>query len=566
MCKDNYHLCFRQLPQTVMPADLPDKFTYPLQYEPHPVAVMAAHDLQQTILTTCDLEHNFGITDDGLETGNSGLGKMFGVLIVITKENQIGYLAGYSGKLGERNDHPNFVPPIVDLLHPESFYRKEEALISEINREVENIETDDKFIESRLKLTKTIQAVEEELSQERAKLKRLKAHRKNIRTKAEMNLPESEFRQLCEQLKTESLEQQHEYKKLALNLKQQINDLEATIAPKEDRISRLKTERKERSAALQQKIFDSFSFLNFEGETRSLTDIFVKSLQKTAPAGAGECAAPKLLQYAFAHSMKPVALAEFWWGCSPESEIRKHGHFYPACRGKCGPILAHMLKGLQVDENPLNHCTTGKRDIQIIFEDEWIAVINKPPGLLTVPGKEDHESLYSIIKEMFPKATGPLCVHRLDMATSGIVLIAKTESVAVFLQKQFIDRKVEKRYVALLDGMITEDSGIVKLPLRVDIDNRPHQLVCYQYGKPAVTRWKVAERSNNKTRVTLFPVTGRTHQLRVHMAHQHGLNTAIVGDDLYGQPAERLYLHAEYIRFTHPHKRKLVTFTSEPDF
>ncbi|MCK5120679.1 MAG: RluA family pseudouridine synthase, partial [Methylococcales bacterium] len=333
-----------------------------------------------------------------------------------------------------------------------------------------------------------------------------------------------------------------------------------------DEITALKNQRKDLSAALQQKLFEQYRFLNKNGASKSLFDIFKDTSQLTPPAGAGECAAPKLLQYAFKRELKPLAMAEFWWGESPKSEIKKHQNFYGACQGKCQPILEHMLEGIKMDDNPLLNNSAKEKSIDIVYEDDVMLVINKPAELLSVPGANIEDSVYLRIKQSYPRATGPLIVHRLDMSTSGLMLIALTKEANKKLQRQFIKRTIKKRYVALLDGLIKEDEGIIDLPLRVDLDDRPRQLVCYEHGKAAKTQWEVIERKNNQTKVYFYPVTGRTHQLRVHSAHLNGLNTPILGDDLYGDKANRLHLHAESLEFNHPVTRELMRFQIEAEF
>jgi tRNA pseudouridine32 synthase/23S rRNA pseudouridine746 synthase len=264
--------------------------------------------------------------------------------------------------------------------------------------------------------------------------------------------------------------------------------------------------------------------------------------------------------------LQPVALAEFWWGISPKSEIRKHGNFYPSCRGKCEPILGHMLQGLTVDDNPMLENPADGKSLPIVFEDKHIIVVNKPSNFLSVPGKTISDSVYTRIKEQYPDATGPLIIHRLDMLTSGILLLAKTKSAHKYIQYQFIHRQIEKTYVALLNGELEKDSGIIDLPLRTDIDDRPRQLVCYDYGKPAQTEFKVLSRENGKTRIQFHPITGRTHQLRVHAAHSLGLNMPIIGDDLYGIKSDRLHLHAASITFRHPKSKEPMTIDVASDF
>jgi tRNA pseudouridine32 synthase/23S rRNA pseudouridine746 synthase len=259
-------------------------------------------------------------------------------------------------------------------------------------------------------------------------------------------------------------------------------------------------------------------------------------------------------------------MAEFWWGISPNSEVRKHKNYYPACQSRCKPILTHMLKGVEMDKNLLIENLAEQQKLEIIFEDDVILVVNKPSEFLSVPGKEIKDSVYSRIRKQYPNATGPLIVHRLDMSTSGILLLTKTKEDNKILQSQFIKRTIKKRYVALLDGSLTEKNGVINLPIRLDIDDRPRQLVDFTNGKPAETKWTVVAQKDNKTRVHFFPITGRTHQLRVHAAHKDGLNTPIIGDDLYGKKQDRLHLHAEYIEFEHPTTKEKMSFTVAPDF
>jgi tRNA pseudouridine32 synthase/23S rRNA pseudouridine746 synthase len=306
--------------------------------------------------------------------------------------------------------------------------------------------------------------------------------------------------------------------------------------------------------------------LNAKGEKKDLSELFKDTTQKVPPAGAGECAAPKLLQYAYQNGLIPIAMAEFWWGDSPKQEIRRHGYYYPACKGKCEPILKHMLVGLQVDENPLQKEALRKKELEIVYEDEWLVVVNKPAGMLSVPGKSDSDSVYQQMIKRYPNATGPMIVHRLDMATSGLLLIAKNKEVHQNLQAQFKNRTIEKRYTAILDGCIKMDEGIIQLPIRPEPNDRPRQVVDHIYGKPAITRYQVIERKAEQTRISFYPLTGRTHQLRVHAAHPFGLNAPIIGDELYGIKADRLYLHAEYIAFQHPITNQKITIEKKAGF
>lgn len=524
---------------------LPEKFTFPFYYEPHELSKIAASELQDYLNMQTDWEHNFG-----LQEGQKGLviGKMFGVLVVQNQAGEIGYLAAFSGKLADSNEHHHFVPPVFDMLKQDGFFKQEEKILNEYNRKIEALENDTDFISCQNELASTLLNAEKDKAEKKELSKQNKIIRDEIRIKAENELDFESYKGTQKRLSKESQlesiqlkQMNHFWKEEIAKAQQKVNDFQA-------KINQLKEERKTKSAALQQKLFQQYAFLNPLGETKSLGAIF----EDNPPASAGECAAPKLLQYAYLHHLQPLALAEFWWGQSPKSEIRKHGHFYPACTGKCKPILAHMLVGLNVDVNPLLQNPAEDKELTFLYDDAYLSVVHKPAEFLSVPGKAIQDSVYWRYKEKFPDATGPLIVHRLDMSTSGILLLAKSTEIYLQLQAQFMKRTVQKRYVALLNGMIEHDRGEINLPLRVDLDNRPNQLVCYQYGKPAKTQWEVVERREHTTLVHFYPITGRTHQLRVHAAHPEGLNAPIVGDDLYGTKADRLYLHAERLRFWHP--------------
>lgn len=344
----------------------------------------------------------------------------------------------------------------------------------------------------------------------------------------------------------ESQFQKAEYKRLERSWKEKIAALQVEINNREELIQELKVERKSRSAALQQQLFGQFRMLNYRKEVKNLCDIFSQTVHKTPPAGAGECAAPKLLQQAYLHGWKPIAMAEFWWGNSPKAEIRHHGYYYPACKGKCEPILQHMLQGLEVEENPMLQLPEqGYGKLKIVYEDKWLLVVNKPSGMLSVPGKGEKESVYSLARQLYPEADGPMIVHRLDMATSGLLIVAKNKKVHQHLQAQFKNHTIRKMYIALLDGIIPQDEGTIELPICPNPLDRPRQVVDMEYGKPAITYYQVLERRDKCTRIAFHPHTGRTHQLRVHAAHPSGLHCPIIGDELYGRKDKRLYLHAE---------------------
>ena len=527
--------------------ELPSEFTYPFHYIPHPLTVMAAREVQDYLASRTDW------------TEELSEGKMFGVLIVQTPEGKVGYLAAFSGNLAGSNLHSFFVPPVYDLLQPDGFFRIEEANISAINKRIKELESSRQLTEIRTALAECRARVDRTLADAKQQMKEAKIVREQRRSEG---AGEEEQKAMIR----ESQFQKAEYKRLEKRLKEEMQQQAEELENQEQLIRQLKQERKTRSAALQQKLFEQFRMLNAKGEVKDLCELFKDTPQGTPPAGTGECALPKMLQYAYQHRLKPLAMGEFWCGKSPKEEVRHEGHFYPSCKGKCAPILKHMLIGLQVAKNPLAENVHKDTEPEIVYEDEWLLVVNKPAGMLSVPGKEALNSVYQFLHERYPEATGPMLVHRLDMATSGLLLAAKDKDTHQVLQALFSGRQIKKRYTAILSGTISSDEGVISLPLCPNLHDRPRQIVSFEHGKPAITRYKVLERKNGKTLIAFYPLTGRTHQLRVHAAHQQGLSCPIVGDELYGKRADRLYLHAAELSFTHPVSGKDITICREADF
>ncbi len=507
---------------------LPSLFTYPFHYIPHPLCVKASEYVQFYLST----HHEWQV--------ELRKGKMMGVLIV-EKDHEIGFLAAFSGNLAHSNNHPYFVPAVYDLLSEKGFFRPEEDNISAINRQIADTINGEERKAIISKLVETEQSATKAIDDYKQFMKKAKAQRDELRKQGADNnslIAESQF-------------QKAELKRLQVHWQQQTNAIKTELETIDNQISQWKAERSKRSAALQELIFRHFKMLNARGEYRDLCDIFADTPQHTPPAGAGECAAPKLLQYAFLNDYRPIAMAEFWVGESPKDIIRRHGYFYPSCKAKCEPILNWMLQGLDVEPNPLKK-QIEETPIDIVYEDEWILAVNKPAGMLSVPGKTPNKSLQELIEKRFSPQNKPLIIHRLDMATSGILLLAKTPFIYHIMQSIFKSRYIEKQYIAILDGYITQKEGTISLPLVLNPQERPLQMVSHTHGKEAITHFTVLEHNNNKTRIAFYPVTGRTHQLRVHSAHPEGLNTPIVGDTLYGKHADRLYLHAQSVTFTHP--------------
>jgi len=543
--------------------EAPDKFSFPFYYTPHPLAVTAAKELMEYLRIQKDWEHNFGLdpNSEGLE-----IGKMFGVLVVQKADGGLAYLRAFSGKLANSNSHKGFVSPVYDMLSDSGFFKQEEEVLNEINRKIEILENEENYLYAISQLKFKTDQADCEILEGREKLKAGKKSRKQIRKEAKETLTDEEYIDLEEKLKAESIRSNYVQRDLAKYWNAAKVKAQEALNIYQDPINHLKQERKRKSAALQKRLFSNYTFKNQKGKDKSLLDIFKETITKTPPAGAGECAAPKLLQHAFLNNLKPICMAEFWWGKSPSAEVRKTETFYPACRGKCEPILGHMLSETDMDPNPMLTNPALGKSLDFLYEDDHLVIVNKPAEFLSVPGKNIADSVQARMVKRYPDATGPLVVHRLDMSTSGIMLIAKNSNTHKQLQRQFIKRSIKKRYVAVLEGELKDDHGQVNLPLRVDLNDRPRQLVCHEHGKQASTLWESIEVKDGRTRVYFYPRTGRTHQLRVHAAHTDGLNNPIVGDDLYGKKGKRLLLHAESITFEHPDSRKLMTIQCPPPF
>lgn len=508
----------------------------PFDYEPHPLCQQAVEEVKQYLLSHPELRED------------ADRGKMFGVLVY--SEKPLRFLAAYSGLLAGRNDWEWFVPPVYDAQQPNGHFKRTESAISSINLEIAELKKSlSEETQKKADLTLEVEAYRQKVQAAKVLRDERRLHH-NLSPEEEAELiRESQF------MKAEL----HRMKKRL-----------AAASPISDKIEELKEKRKTMSEELQRWLFSQYILTNYKGEKKSVLDIFEGGLP---PAATGDCCAPKLLNYAFTHNLKPLYIAEFWWGESPKQEVRHHLHYYPACRGRCLPLLSWMLprESVAID-------TTASTDtivsISIIFEDDQIAVIVKPAGMLSVPGNTGETSVYDIMRQRYPDTDSPLIVHRLDQATSGIMVIAKTLYAYRNLQRQFSEHTVEKRYVAVLENppqppfpsklaypLPFPKEGEIALPLRPDINDRPRQVVDYEHGKPAVTHWELG------SRLFLYPKTGRTHQLRVHCAHKDGLNNPILGDKLYGSvAADRLYLHADRLTFTHPTTNERLTFESPAPF
>ena len=573
----------------------PRQFTYPFCYDVDPLAEAASLELQRYI------------ADADLMSTEKGCGKMFGVLVVEYEDEegalQRGFLAAYSGLLGGRNDWPYFVPPVFDAQQPDGHFKRTEREISAINREIAAIEHDAEYLQSVEQYEQTKKRLQAEVDAFKAEVDAAKV-RRDARRKSGESLSEEEHAEMIRESQFMKAELRRRRKAM-----EQANS--TLHIPHSTFLKSLQRKRKQMSDELQRWLFATYRMLNAKGEERDLIDIFREYTHAMPPAGAGDCCAPKLLQYAYLHHLRPVCMAEFWWGESPASEIRHHLHYYPACRSKCLPILTHMLKGLDVAPNPLAQ-KRHTAEPRVLYADEYIMVVDKPAGMLSVPGKaesvrsEFSDSANISVEEYFANNSKLKtqnskflkAAHRLDMDTSGLLVLARTEQAYVELQRQFASRETVKRYEAVLSGVPTQNSKLktqnsstqpsgcleaISLPLIADINDRPRQRVDMEHGKPALTLYNIVEVravdantavayttkkvDKGRTLVHLYPKTGRTHQLRVHCAHPLGLACPILGDPLYGiERADRMYLHAAELTFRHPVTDETMHFLSPSGF
>lgn len=524
--------------------ELPSRFTYPMHYVPHELCKIAAQEVMDYAL--------------GQEHWRNELlaGKMLGVLVVKDHDDSLGYLAAYSGNLAHTGEHPYFVPHIYNLLEPNGLFRTGEAQITAINEQITKLENSPKRKEleelhhsATMKQELEVGALMTSHNEAKTRRDELRATGALTPEQEQLLIKESQF----QKAELRRLKKRHR-EQLAAS-QQRLNNYDATI-------SHLKARRRAMSEDLQRQLFRLFVVRNARGESRDVATIFEHRLHRLPPGGTGDCCAPKLLQYAFVHNLKPVCMAEFWVGRSPQGEVRHHGHYYPACRSKCLPLMEFMLQGLDVESNPLTSPPSSDK-VEVIYHDDWLIVVDKPAGMLTVPGKdEDTKSLLEMVNEMLTDNRHALEVHRLDQSTSGLVVFAKTRKVQSSMRKQFEKRTVSKTYIALLDGTPAKMKGTITLPLRADLDDRPRQVVDFKEGKQAITKYRVLEYRGDRTLVEFTPLTGRTHQLRVHASHEQGLNCPITGDMLYGTASDRLHLHAQSISFTHPITGEHLTFFS----
>lgn len=521
-----------------------ERFTDPFRYSPHPLVRIAADMLMQRISSSAELASFFSE------------GKMLGVLVAADRSGNIGYLSAFSGNVAGQSRLEGFVPPIFDLLDPSGHFKMKEAEITALNNEITTAENGLRLHQLRQELSEAEQLRDDGIGQLKAQIAVSKKKRDAVRHT--VSDPE-----ILAGLIRESQFEKAELKRLKQGWEDKIRSTKDEIKIIENEINGMKMRRAVMSDELQKWIFSRYIVHNALGESSSIGEIFaIQGL--VPPGGTGECAAPKLLEYAYRNDLKPLAMGEFWYGAPSVTAVRVEGHFYPSCTSKCGPLLGFMLKGLAIESEIYQ--ASGKPEL--IFEDEFLIIISKPPGMPSVPGLDGKESLEEWLSREYRHRFFP--VHRLDMDTSGIIMFAKDAESAICLQKQFEEHSISKKYKARLsqepDGAVlkTGDKGKISLHLNADYDERPRQKVDRQQGKSAVTVYEVTRvRSDGSIDILFHPHTGRTHQLRVHSAHNLGLGHPIIGDLLYGgSPASRLHLHAYKISFRHPATGEVMTFST----
>lgn len=546
------------------PRSVPEAFPSPFdELGPHALARRAA-EVMQAVLRR-------GFIAPGLSAalldGPEG-GKMFGVLVVREPGGRVGFLRSFSGMLAGRWEVEGFVPPLFDRSVREQVEPSGEATVKGLLARFQAHESSEELRAVR----SAYAAMEARHTEERAALRarhdanRKRRHARRAELEASVALTEAERREALHALDQESRGDKAEKRRADAAQEEERRALLPRKVKLERRLRALERLRQGFCRALMQRIHDTYEVPNARGERRLLRALYATG---EPPSGAGDCAGPKLLAYAFRNGLRPLALAEFWWGAPPPAGGRIAGAFYAACEDKCGPLLPFMMEGLEVSPpRTFSPATVLQDDLPIVFEDPWLVVVDKPAGLLSVPGRDATvtDSVLARLRARYPSATGPLLVHRLDLDTSGLLVAALDPETYADLQRQFTGREVHKRYVAWLAGEVRGERGTIELPLRVDLDDRPRQIYDPVHGKAAVTEWQVLERNGGRTRVALFPHTGRTHQLRVHASHPLGLGAPIVGDRLYGHEEGRLHLHAESLSLRHPKTGQQLSFERPAPF
>lgn len=498
-----------------------------------------------------------------------GEGKMLGVLIAEDDNGESHALYAFSGQLGSGEfHHDGFVDPVFDYLQPDGHFKRKEEEISRQNIEISRFEEED-FRRIKDAYLKARRLAEAEVEEFRKKCRQSKLERNAKRESGSVSGDD------LEAMRRQSQFEKAELHRLKKRVAADLEPLETEFRNARNHLDALKERRRSDSEALQKWLFSNFRLLNARGESRSLSEIFAATPMRIPPSGAGECCGPKLLQAAYLRGWKPVSMAEYWYGKPKDGEVRIHGSFYPACRGKCLPVLSWMLQGLEVTPPLEDDCLRqGGGEPEIIYENRWFCVVSKPGGLLSVPGKGAALSVEEWLVERYGPERQIRMAHRLDQDTSGLIIATFGELSLKVIQRLFAMRRVKKTYIAELDGDYVAAGlprqGHIALPLSADWLDRPRQKVDFSGGKEAETDYEFEGVSAGRSRIKFHPITGRTHQLRVHAASEMGLGMPIVGDRLYGKNkvngVERLHLHAQKIEFTFPIDGHHYSFTSPSPF
>ncbi len=523
---------------------LPQEFTFPFAYRADVLCKEAAERVK---------EYLRGREEWAYELSE---GKMIGVMVVENANGERGYIASFSGTLGGKLTHEWFVSPVYDYEEMGGIFKNEESAIGEINRQIEGLMASEEYAVAQKELEETERMAESKIAKARARYSAHRAERKRLR---EGELTEAKR----DRMERESQFEKAEIKRTKRIWADRIDEQKKKVSNIASEIDSLREERKHRSERLQRWLFGKMKLLRADGTSRTVWDIFLNEHRSMPPSGTGDCAAPRLLQYAYGHELRPISMAEFWVGKSPKDSIRHDGQFYPACQSKCGPVLRYMTTGLSLMPNPL--VAENSDEIEVVYEDKWILIVCKPSGLMTVSDNVENDSLMKRVRK-HREIDGSGYVHRLDMSTSGLVIVAKDRQSHAIWRMMFEKREVSKRYVAIVEGEPKEKKGVICLPISADEENKPLRKVDYENGQEATTRYECTGTSNGRSRLRLYPITGRTHQLRVHTAHSDGLGCPIVGDNLYGTLDSRLMLHAEMIEFTHPMTGRHVRVERLADF
>jgi len=497
-----------------------------------------------------------------LDEGYSREGKMYGVLLVETPSGEQQVLKAFSGILNGNSVIEGWVPPIPGG----------DSVALESARTLVALET---MKQELIALQQLPQRQQYEALSLEFKIRLQELSVRHCQRKHERQQDRQRLHQIfkgealagaLEQLDEQSRQDGITRRQLKREQNAALQSLRQVVERVDTRIRELKQQRLALSRQLQTQMHASYRLSNFMGESLSLSELMPGG---SIPTGTGDCCAPKLLHYAAAHSLKPLAMAEFWWGSSSANDGKVQGDFCGACAERCQPLMGFLLSGLP-QRFPVVEIDQKKLPMPILYEDEWLIVVNKPADLLSVPGRysDRQDSVLSRLRCLLPDEMELTAVHRLDQQTSGILLLARDRQTYRQLSRQFQQRQVRKVYEAVLGGSVTINQGVIELPLTEDFPNRPRQKVDWQRGKPSVTQFQVMATAAGFTRMEFIPVTGRTHQLRVHAAETKGLGVPILGDRLYGCCTEtrRLHLHARELRFEHPHSGQTLHLQAETPF